>query len=135
MTGSDPTELHRYDTVPLEMVATLPSTRCSLDEECGLEHGHSTPCAVVSPVGLVHSIIEPTPALTGEEETIMQRLYDAHSDLQKAADEIDSIESELARNGPARVRDALTGTPLGAYVDWPIPDDTEDWPAFLDGRY
>lgn len=129
------TELRRFDTVPLEQVATLNGTRCTADEDCDLVRGHETTCAVVSPAGLVHEILEPVPALSDDEQKMMERIHNAYTDLQRAEDEINFIERDLLLKGPQRVWDAIKGSSMIVQFDWPIPDEEDDWADFLDGRY
>lgn len=131
MTG----KLYRFDTVPLEQVATLNGTRCMTQNECDLIRDHATECAVVSTNGLVHKIIPEEPPLTKEETAAMIRLMSACEDLDNAIENLEDTERILRATGPERVKRLLRNYYSTVMFDWPIPSDELDWEAALEGRY
>lgn len=121
---------HRFDTLPLDQVATLNGTRCDEHTQCGLVTGHDGPCADVSPVGLVHEVL-PALTVTGEEFDALNRIVSAYNELEDALQEAESVLDELERSGPARIKKLLARRSSYMNVDWPIPADADDWPEDL----
>lgn len=122
--------IHRFDTLPLDQVATLNGTRCDEHTQCGLVTGHDGPCADVSPVGLVHEVL-PDLTVTGGELDALNRIKSAYNELEDAIQEAESVLDELERSGPTRIKKLLARSGSYMNVDWPISADADDWPEDL----
>lgn len=121
-------EIRRFEYIDTDLISWDSRDSCSKNHACNLWNNHDSPCADVSLSGLVLDILHEPAPLTAAERKAMSRLHAAYSDLQDAVDEIDRLEWEIKREGPARVKKLLEmsyhSTP---YVDWPIGATEEEW--------
>lgn len=124
------TDLRRFDTVPIDLVATLDGTRCDEHRQCGLVKLHEGPCAVVSPAGLVHEVL-PDQYLTGKEFDAMNRIKAAYNAIDEAISEAEALTDELHRSGPERIKALIAKRRSYMTVDWLIPDSPDEWPEDL----
>lgn len=120
-------ELRRFDTVPLELVATLPGTRCDDHDDCDLSRDHDTNCAVVSPVGLVHKVLPSKDDVSNEELEAMRKIVTAFSELEDVYEEVEYLIHCTERSGPPRLRKLLRERFSVLSIEWPIPADEKHW--------
>lgn len=131
-----PIAIHRYEMVPIEMVAMRKNERCDINDRCTLADGHNSACAVTSLVGLVHEVLDPPEPISREEKKALQQLTSAQSAVDDAIEELYCLVSDLKRSGPKRVRDALEDEySTGRMFDWFTPGDEDDWDSWLEGTY
>lgn len=125
-------ELRRFDTVPLELVATLTGTRCYSHDDCDLSRDHDTNCAVVSPVGLVHEVLPDRRSIAHDEIAALRKIVSAFNEVEDAARELESLIHDIDRNGPERVKKLLGKRFRYVDIEWPIPLEEKEWQRELD---
>ena len=121
---------NRFDTLPLDQVATLDGTRCYEHTQCRLIAGHEGPCADVSPAGLVHEVL-PEQYVTGKEFDALNQIKEAYNAIHQAMSDADDLTSELLLAGPNRIKTLIAKRRKYLDVEYLVPDDPDEWPEDL----
>lgn len=125
-------EIHRFDEIPIEMVATYKKFECNEHDECSLVAGHDSSCAVASPTGLVHEVLSDRRSIANDEIAALRKIVSAFNEVEDAARELESLVHDIDRNGPERVKKLLGKRFSYVYIEWPIPLAETEWQHELD---